>query len=130
MSIALDQPWWLLLLLLIPPSAWIGWRWMSGIPRGRRAIAVTARALLIILVAFTLAGVQRVQESDRIAVVAVLDVSGSVRGFADFGVDDLGAPVHAEERYRDFLARATANKKSDDLLGVVAQPPDAARRAT
>jgi len=93
---------------------------MSGIPRGRRTIALAARTMLLALVAFTLAGVQRVQESDRIAVVAVLDLSGSIRGFADFGTDDLGAPLRAEERYRDFLARASGSKKPDDLLGILA----------
>lgn len=120
MSFAIDHPIWLLLLLLIPPSVWVGWRWMSGIPRGRRIIALFARALLVTLCALALSGVQRVEESDRIAVVALLDVSGSVRSFADFGVDDLGASVQAESAYRTFIERASSSKDPDDMLGIVA----------
>lgn len=107
------------MLLLIPLSVWVGWRWMSGIPRGRRIIALSARVLLIALTALALSGVQRVEESDRIAVVALLDVSGSVRSFADFGIDDLGAAVQAESAYRSFIERASTTKDPDDMLGIV-----------
>ncbi len=116
---ALDHPWWLVVLVLMVPSVWVGWRWMSSVPRGRRTIAVVVRCVLITLVALALAGVQRVQETDRVAVIAVLDVSGSIRSFADFGVDDLGASIAAEDAYRSFLARASVDQKPDDVLGAV-----------
>jgi Ca-activated chloride channel family protein len=118
-SFAFDYPWWLFVLVLIVPSAVVGWGWMSGVPKGRRIAAISIRSLLIALLAFVLAGLQRVHETDRVAVVAVLDVSGSIRSFADFGLGDLGSPLNAEDAYRSFLDRASADKKPDDLLGVV-----------
>ncbi|MBL4590950.1 MAG: VWA domain-containing protein, partial [Phycisphaerales bacterium] len=119
MNFAFQEPFWLVLLIVIAPSVWIGWRWMSSVPRGRRVLAIAMRCVLIALIALTLAGLERVQETDRVAVVAVLDVSGSIRSYADFGVDDLGMPVDVERGYRSFLARAAVDMKPDDLLGVV-----------
>ncbi len=119
MSFALQQPYWLLVLALILPSAWVGWRWMSGAVRGRRIFAIALRCALIGLVALALAGLERVRVTDRVAVVAVLDVSGSVRGYADFGIDDLGMQIEPEQGYQAFLTRAGADIGADDLLGVV-----------
>ena len=102
-----EQPEWLLLLLLIVPVAWTGLRWLSTMSVPRRVSAVLSRAALLLLVAMALSGASLVGRADRLAMVVVADVSGSVGA----GSGDSVA--------RAILERLDEARGPDDLLGVV-----------
>lgn len=119
MSLAFEQPVWLLLILLAVPCAVAGWLWLGAMSRARRVSAVALRTVLLTLVAMMLAGASTVHETRRLAVVAVLDVSDSVRRFGDFEAAD-GEHVPAEQAMRAWLASAVGSRGPEDLLGIVA----------
>lgn len=118
MGVTFEQPVWLWAALVGLPLVAVGLRWFMGMGLWRRVSAVGARALLTALIAAMLAGAQSVRETDRLAVVAVVDVSGSVRRFADFGpgIGDASDPVGFA---RAWLDEATDGRGADDLLGLV-----------
>lgn len=119
MSIGFEQPVWLLALLLAIPIAWTGLRWFVSMAPVRRWSAVVVRVGLIALVAGMLAGASAVRQVDRIAVVGVIDVSGSVRRFAEGGVDADGLPMDPVTAARRFFEIAARTRGPDDLLGLV-----------
>lgn len=120
MPIGFAQPVWLLVALAVLPMAWLAGRWFLSMSRVRRWSAIGARALLFAAIAALLAGAVAVRKTDRLAVVAVIDVSESVRRFAgeSDGVRQRAA-AGAIEAVRDALAEATADRGPEDLLGVV-----------
>ncbi|MBX3357135.1 MAG: VWA domain-containing protein [Phycisphaeraceae bacterium] len=133
MSIRFDQPVWLLLLALSVPVAVIGVRWLTGMSPVRRATAIVARVVLVALVSAMLAGATAVRTTERLAVVAVVDVSGSVRRLADqAGTGEVGSGDgrRALEAVRHFLEAAAADRKPDDLLGIVVFDSSAVAVAT
>ncbi len=74
---------WLLLLVVAVPLGWLGWRaFKVSMSRWRVVSALVARGLLLAAVASALAGVSSVRETDRLSVVAVVDVSASVSQYA------------------------------------------------
>ncbi|MBL0927941.1 MAG: VWA domain-containing protein [Phycisphaerales bacterium] len=134
MGLTFENPLWLLGLALILPVAWTGLRWLQTMSRARAWSAVVARSVLIALVCAMLAGASAVQTSRRVAAIAVIDVSESVRQladrFGDFGADDTGKPLGATQAIRRWLAAATAERRVDQLLGVVAFDGQAIALAT
>ncbi len=114
MGLRFESPLWLIAVLAALPLAWIGLRWFAAMSRVRRWSAVVARTLLTLLLAALLAGAAGTRPVDRFAVVFVVDVSGSVRRYAD-GSD--GPPL--VERARSTIDRLAAGRGPDDLLGVV-----------
>ncbi|MGQ0627530.1 MAG: VWA domain-containing protein [Phycisphaerales bacterium] len=123
MTLRFDQPEWFLALLLLLPLGWAGlvaFRAMSGV---RRWSAIVARGGVLLVLAAMLAEASSVRTTDRLAVVAVVDVSGSVRSFAPpVSVMERDQPrrmVPVMEGVRAFLARASAGRGPEDLLGVV-----------
>ena len=112
MDIRFEQPAWLWVMLLAIPTVWVGLRAFSGMTGLRRAGAVLVRVMLLGLFALLLAGVSIARKSDSLAVVALVDVSGSMDRFA-------GGP-EATRRAREFLAAAAEHRGQDDLLGIVA----------
>jgi Mg-chelatase subunit ChlD len=119
-NIAVDHPWWLLLSLVGVVSGVVGWRWMRGIPRFRRALAVGLRVVLFVILGVAMSGVYRVETADDLAVIALVDSSMSVQNFASFGDDDLGLPITIDAAARGFLARASSERQPDDRLGLIA----------
>lgn len=120
MNIAVDQPWWLALSFIGVISGVLGWRWMRGIPKFRRSMAVLLRVVLFVILGIAMSGVYRVEKADDIAVIAVVDTSLSVQNFASFGVDELGLPISIDAAARGFLAVASADRMPDDRLGIIA----------
>ena len=120
MSIAFDEPWWLLLCLVGPISGIVCWRWMRGIPVFRRSIAVLLRVVLFVILGIAMSGVYRVETANDVAVIAVVDTSASVQSFASLGVDELGVPITIDRAARGFLAGASAGRESNDRLGIIA----------
>ncbi len=117
MPVRFEHPEWLWVAAASLPMAWLGLRWFLTMSRVRRWSAVLARAFLLASLASLLAGAVSVRRTDRLAVVAVIDVSDSVRRFAT-GPDDTRPDILPA--VRDFLADASARRGPDDLLGVVA----------
>lgn len=120
MPVGFSQPLWLLLALAALPMAWLAIRWFMSMSRARRWSAVLARALLLAAIASLLAGAVSVRTTKRLAVVGVVDVSQSVRLFAGESplVEAFSAagPIDA---VREVLARASADRGPEDLLGLV-----------
>jgi Mg-chelatase subunit ChlD len=119
LSWSLDDPRWLLIALVGVAMAAVGWRWFRAVPAMRRVPALGARVLLALACALALAGLHANREADRVAVVGVVDLSGSVRSFADFGRDDLGQRISAQEAAWDLLTRAARDRQPDDPFGLV-----------
>jgi Ca-activated chloride channel family protein len=118
-GLTFERPIWLLLLILAVPTVWVGLRWLVSMSLVRRWSAVVARVLLIALVAGMLAGASMVRRTDRLAVIGIVDVSGSVERFADAGLGADGRRLHPAEAARMFYERAGAGRGPDDLLGIV-----------
>lgn len=114
-----EAPAWLWLALLGVPAGALAIRLLAAMTLVRRWSAALARAALIALITITLAGASSVRQTNRLAVVAVIDVSGSVRRFAPVGTDESGRPISAIERARAWVAQSSAQRGPDDLLGIV-----------
>lgn len=111
-----EDPTWLWWIGLALPLGLIGWLWFAAMGRARKAVAVLLRLVLIALLAGALAGMSRVSRSDKLAVVAVMDVSESVRRLWR----QTGSPEDPLAREWEFLRRATSTRGADDLLGLIA----------
>jgi uncharacterized membrane protein len=101
------RPLFLIALLVVPLMVWAWWRWPPPLPRGRSVISLVARVLLVALLAFALSGARLTTQPTRRALVAVVDLSASVK--AGKGLDEQTATVR----------RLIASKGADDLFGVV-----------
>lgn len=119
MTLSVDQPWWLVGAVVAVPMAVLGLRWFASMSRLRRWSAVVLRTMLIVLLVGMLAGVSLVREADRLAVVVVVDISGSIRQFAPGAVDAQGQTIDPIERVRRWIEASSADRSLDDLLGVV-----------
>lgn len=129
LGLQIESPLWL--WLLVPAGVVIvllsGWfAVMSGV---RRWVSVGLRLLLLALIALTLSQASRVTRSDRVAVVAVVDQSESVRRFGSLGEGAF------EARVRALLSDGLRGRDADDLFAIVefgaratvTRPPGAAR---
>lgn len=114
-----EEPLWLALALIATPLALLALRWLHAMSRARAWSAVVLRTLVIALLAGALAGAAAVRSTERLAVIGVIDVSESVRRFAEFGASDEGRRLAATEAARRWLEDASANMGPDDLLGAV-----------
>lgn len=110
-----EDPSRLWLILLAIPMAWAGLRWFSAMSGLRRATAIAARVLLVLLLAALLAGASTIKSTDKLAVIGVVDASGSVTRFTA-GPTGEGDPV---DRSWAFLAAASRGRGPDDLVGAV-----------
>ncbi|MEZ6232925.1 MAG: VWA domain-containing protein [Phycisphaerales bacterium] len=114
-----EAPVWLWLAAIGVPVALLAVRLLASMTGLRRWTAAVARAALFALIAVTLAGAASVRETDRLAVVAVVDVSGSVLRYGPQVVDEQGRREAIVDRVRGWLARSTRGRGPDDLLGIV-----------
>lgn len=118
MPIRFESPVWLLLALVLIPAAVIALRWFVTMTRLRRWSAIAARGLLLLALAALLAGAVTVRRTNRLAVVVVLDVSDSIRLFADEMQTESGR-AGLIEVVRDRLDGLDERRGAEDLLGVV-----------
>jgi uncharacterized membrane protein len=118
MQLRLDNAGWIWLALAAVPAAVLALRAFTSMSLSRRWSAVILRAALFSLLALLLAGVSSVRVTDRLAVVGVVDVSGSVRLGAAM-TDETGRPIDGVEAARRFLLKATDRRGPDDLVGLV-----------
>ena len=122
MTLRFDQPWWFVGLLACVPMAWVGLRWFVAMSAARRWSAIVIRFLLVGALLGMLAGASMVRRTDRVAVIACVDLSGSVRRFFDaraLGTGADGAPLTLAGAVGRFLEEGAASRRPDDLAGVV-----------
>ena len=106
------SPWFLLLLLALPLLFAIAWPRRSPLRRGRDALSLLLRAAIFLFIVLALAGAQRVQHSERLTTIFLLDASDSVAGTA------------AETGLR-YLREALAEMGPDDQAGLILFGADA-----
>ncbi len=124
MGISFTHPAWLWALLAVLPLCAVALTGFSSMSRWRRASAALARAVLTALIIAMLAGAQSVRETERLAVIGVVDLSGSVRRFGSFGPGGFEQSPDQQTDGPDAWARAyfadrLANRGPDDLFGLV-----------
>ncbi len=108
------------LMLLAVPMAWAAWRWMRSMTPMRRLGSVVLRLVALALIAAVLAGATLVRESRRVAVLALVDTSGSIRRFYEPAKEhDRAGEAAAPRRngidaVREYLRRASARESSLD----------------
>lgn len=122
MDLRFEHPGWLWASLAAVPCVVLALRWLHAMSAARRWSAIVARVLLIALIAATLAGPTDVRRSQKLAVVAVVDASESVRR--------LVKPVGVLDRVGAAWSRAIAGRGPEDLAGVVAFDAQAVAVAT
>ena len=110
---AVLRPEFLLLLLLVPALvvAWL--RWPPPLAVGRSRLILASRVLLVALLVLALAGVRLTTQPNKRAVVAVVDLSASVKAHGN--LDSEAGAVRSLQ----------ASKGADDLFGVVTFGHDA-----
>ena len=119
MSLTFEEPAWLLWLALVPVFTWMGLHYFSAMSRARRWSAVVARTVLIGLLLGMLAGASAVRTTNRLAVVAIVDVSDSVRLFGPRKIIAGGVEVRPIEQVREWLQATLADRGGDELAGLV-----------
>jgi len=110
-EIRFEHPAWLWSALAAVPCVVIALRWLHAMSGPRRWTAIFVRLALIALIALTLARPTNIQRTKRLAVVAVVDVSESVRR--------LTAPPGILDRVQAALARSNTARGLEDLAGLV-----------
>lgn len=103
----------LLLLLLLVPGLVAAWRlWPPPLRTGRSRLTLGLRILLVALLVLSLAGARITSQPQKRALVAVVDLSGSMRS----GLDQEAEAIRALQ----------AGRGPDDLFGVVTFGHDSA----
>ncbi|UYV11422.1 MAG: VWA domain-containing protein [Phycisphaera sp.] len=120
-QIAFDNHWWLMVAIAAVPLGVMALAAFRTMSRTRRGSAAIARVVLFSLLALALAGASGIRQSDRMAVVVVADVSGSVLRYGPAAEGQEGAPTLAMRRFIEASGQA---RGSEDLLGVVAFADD------
>ena len=96
----------LLLLLAIPYFVWIGKPRKTAVSKKRDWLSVIIRVLILILIVFSLAGAQLVQDADELAVVFLVDASDSI------------SPEQAEQA-EEFVRAAIETMEANDQTAVI-----------
>lgn len=115
MDVRFDEPFWGLMLLVALPLTLVvaaGFGAMSGL---RRWAAAAVRCALLVAIVLLAVGVFTVQKSNKVAVVAVVDLSSSVRRLGS-----AGSQRDYVRLAQQWLTQATAKRGAEDLVGVVA----------
>jgi uncharacterized membrane protein len=119
MTLRFDEPWFFLGMLICIPMAWAALRCFAGMTAARRWSAIVLRSALVAVLLAMLAGASMVRRSDRVAVIACIDRSGSVETFFRPPPSADGKPVTYTSAVRAFLEASAKSRRPDDLAGVV-----------
>ncbi len=119
MSIYFDHPILLLLAVAAIPLIIIGWRSMSGLDVTRRVAALGFRALLVILLAVLLAAPHTTRQHHQLTVIGLLDISTSVRRFAQLPTSSDLSDRSNLEYLRQWFRNATDMKEPDDRFALI-----------
>lgn len=119
MGLRFDHPELLLLMLLAVPVVIIGLRALRAVDRLRRWTVIALRVGVIALMSIILAGPHLRREHNQLTVIGLLDVSGSVRRFADLPeMPELQVQTNLEY-LRHWFREATQTRAPDDRFGLV-----------
>ncbi|MBX3381585.1 MAG: VWA domain-containing protein [Phycisphaeraceae bacterium] len=112
-AMSVERPW-LLALFVCGALAMAAFSRAFGVMSpARRTVSALVRFLLVLLIGACIAGVGIVRTSDKLAAIAVIDASESVRRFGALSGLDFSAHI------AEYLKRSTASRGPDDLLGIV-----------
>ncbi|MCH8922446.1 MAG: VWA domain-containing protein, partial [Planctomycetes bacterium] len=109
MLIDFQSPWYLLVLLLIPALCVFSYRRLAVLGPVRRWVVLGLRSLLVLLIALALADIQKVQRTERLAVIFLVDQSLSI-------------PQQHRKTMRDYVDQAIKKHRPDlggDLAGMI-----------
>lgn len=112
-GISVERPWLLASVIAIAVLMALLTRTFGVMSVPRRVVSAIVRVLLILLIGACISGLGLVRTTDKLAVIAVVDASDSVRRFGALSGLDFST------RFAEYLQRATASRGPDDLLGVV-----------
>ena len=115
MNLHFEEPIWLWLALLAIPMVIIGWLFFGAMAPSRRFISIAARVLLVLILAALLAQASSMRTTSKLAVVAVIDTSGSVERFYN-----TSSVTTAQQSIRDYLRQAAGKLGPEDAVGLVA----------
>jgi uncharacterized membrane protein/uncharacterized protein YegL len=119
-NLRFDQPGLLWLALLLVPLVVASWRALVTQDRLRRSVVLLLRSALLLALVVCLAGPRLEREHHHVTVIGVLDLSGSVKQFAQLPeTDDEAASLSAVEYLRNWFRQATRTKAPDDRFGLV-----------
>lgn len=119
MTYRVDHPEWLWLGVLIVPLLFIGWRATVGFDPLRRTSALALRAIVFIGILIALTNPHLEREHNHLTVIGLIDVSGSVRRFADLP-DDVDISARSTIDYlRTWFRDAAAVRGPDDRIGLI-----------
>ena len=132
MPLRLSNPEWLYAVLFAAPLVLFGVRFLTAMTFWRRWSAVLLRLTLLTLIAALLAGASSIKVTDKLAVIFVVDASGSVHRPASTLSVTLPTPDGSPRTSgsimdvaRDWIDLATASRGPDDFIGIVAFADDA-----
>jgi len=125
-QLSFGSPWYLALLALLPLLWWFSFRSLASLGRVRRAVAITLRSVVLVLVILALADVQWVRVSDRLTVIYLVDQSLSIP--AERPGAGGGPPKMLDRRAMlDYVnAAILEHRQEDDRAGVIVFGRDAA----
>ena len=116
MPIVFDHPTALLLLFLIVPFMLIGMKAVQGMGSFRRRLILGFRAILIVCLAVALADPKVVLPTDKLTTLYVVDVSASVRQFAQPSTENISQLAEM----RTWIDNTSEDRPPLDRVGVVA----------
>lgn len=114
MTLRFENMHWLWIIALLVPMAIVALRMFRTVAPTRTWLAIVLRGLVLVCVGLLLAGATIIRTTDKLAVVAVVDVSDSVRKLGP-----AGGAGDVEARVRQYLQVASSGRARSDLLGVV-----------
>lgn len=117
--VTIEHPEALWLLLLALPCTAAGWWLLSWADWFRRAVVVALRVVVLVLLILVLAGVSRVEKHDRLTVIGLADISGSVRHFANVPPLSETAPPDALAAVREWFREASRRRRPGDRFGLI-----------
>lgn len=115
----IEHPEALWLLLLAVPLGASGWWLLSASDRFRKGVIVAVRLIVFLLLVLVLAGLAREERHDRLTVIGLADISGSVRSFAQFPPASELAPPDSLAWVRKWFRDATQNRRPGDRFGMI-----------
>ncbi len=118
-------------LLLLIPLWYLAWLRLREMERVRRWTLISIRSLVLIALILLLSDIQHADRTDRLTIIGLLDVSGSIREFAN--IPRLHDVIESTETndlrnaeddgplvaIRDWFRKATEGRRNDDQIGLI-----------
>jgi len=118
-TIYFDHPELLYLALLAVPLVIVGWLAMSGMDVLRKVLALALRTVLLVGLAVMLASPHMTREHHQVTVIGLLDISTSVRRFANVPQGMEPGSQSYVDYLRQWFRAATDIKAEDDRFGLI-----------